>query len=68
MKRISMIAMLIQKMMIRMIESHVYVAGGAVFCFLADLSFWDCVATATLSFNSALASDFSSLFSAMCSP
>ena len=62
MKRIRMSAMLIQNMLIRMIGRHLNVAVGAVFCFLADLYFRDCVAIATLSFKSVLMTDFLSLF------
>ena len=62
MKRIRMSAMLIQNMLIRMIGRHLNVAVGAVFCFLADLYFWDCVAIVTLSFKSVLMTDFLSLF------
>ena len=41
---------------------------GWELCLEADLSFWDWVARAMLSFKSALKKDFSSLLSAMCSP
>ena len=68
MKRIRMSAKLMQMKAVRMMKSHLKVAEGAVFCLMADLSFWDWVARATLSFKSALKKDFSSLLSAKCSP
>ena len=42
--------------------------AGADLSEWADLSFWDWVAVATLSFKSALATDFSSLRAERCRP
>lgn len=41
---------------------------GWVLCLVADLSFWDWVALATLSFKSEAVTDFSLVLAPRCSP